>query len=258
MPEITARRCIFCGSTELDEEHVWPQWVARLLPDDLDVTTTRTQSDVHTGSTAAIGPAWGGPPLDMTVRRTCKTCNSGWMSDLENAAKPHLTPLIFGQQTFLDADAQRIAATWALVRVFVAEFTHPREIAVPAIHRQWVYERRAPPTAGIYVWLAGYAGQRWAGYYRHHPLSAFEGTKRPDGPEHVNGYGVTFGVYKLIFQVFGSTVAPLGGDMQQGGALGHSTYRIWPAASPCLLPVGVPLGDETLEMFADVFRRSAQ
>lgn len=115
-----------------------------------------------------------------------------------------------------------------------------------------------PPRHGVFIWLAGYAGADSAGFYRRAPLATH---KDKDGrgfrPERINAYGVTFGIYKLIFQVFGATTAPRGSNLQQGGDLGRRTARIWPACKGEMeLPAGAPLTPGQLDFFANVFARA--
>src|SRR6185437_1891087 len=84
MPE-----CAFCDHTgKLTAEHITSQWLR----------------DLFTGP----GKAWFGTtegetrqfdmgPLDFKAKVVCKECNSGWMSDIERAAKHLLSPMITGQ-----------------------------------------------------------------------------------------------------------------------------------------------------------------
>ena len=55
------------------------------------------------------------------------TCNNGWMSRIENATKELLIPVVEGQATNLDRDAQRRVATWAVKTAMLVEHTLPPE-----------------------------------------------------------------------------------------------------------------------------------
>jgi hypothetical protein len=255
------RRCVFCGSEALTQEHVWPAWISNVLPAGLSYRISRTQTDPRTEETRQLGRDWSGDALDLKVKRVCGGCNSGWMSQLEEAAKPLLTPLILGEPVTTTADERRLLATWALLRVIMAEYTDPRQVAVPEAHRRWIFKERRPPRHGVYLWVAGYSGDDSAGLYRHAPIATHKDKwGRGFRPERVNAYGVTFGIYKVIFQVFGATTAPRGGgDLQQGGDLAASTSRIWPPTrGAAMLPVGKPLSPSQLDSFANVFARAVQ
>ena len=82
------RVCVFCGGTPVTLEHVWPRWVAAILADGGPVQVERGVDDE---------PAtWQQVSLEVTIRRVCAICNNGWLSELEQAAKPRLEPLILG------------------------------------------------------------------------------------------------------------------------------------------------------------------
>jgi hypothetical protein len=180
------------------------------------------------------------------------------MSELENHAKPHLKPLILGERVPLDRKAREIVATWAFLKSLMAQYTHPTQAPAPSAHYRWLYKERRPPRHGVYIWLAGYLGDRWGGFYRHVPLSTL---KRPAGPDnradHLNAYGVTFAVYKLVFQVFGATTERHGANLQHIGPLGMTTTRIWPNRGEGTVLVPQPLGfdDTGLEDFSMIFVR---
>jgi hypothetical protein len=48
--------------------------------------------------------------LTQTVGDVCRQCNSGWLSELEAAVKPLLTPMIRGDRQTLGPEDQRIVA----------------------------------------------------------------------------------------------------------------------------------------------------
>jgi hypothetical protein len=105
--------CFFCGPTEeiITEEHIWPQWVSRLLHgrygadhfvnirSDESSTTARRQSNL----------------IDYTSTTVCKPCNSEWLSAFENdVVLPVVTPMIGGDgPVLLDANVQSVIAAWA-------------------------------------------------------------------------------------------------------------------------------------------------
>lgn len=53
--------------------------------------------------------------MDVRVRRFCVPCNTGWMSSLEGAVQPILTPMILGQRLplALSISDQETLAQWA-------------------------------------------------------------------------------------------------------------------------------------------------
>src|SRR5207253_432204 len=74
--------CFFCSATEnpLTEEHVWPQWVSRLLFGKYNsnhFVNIRSTGDNTTG-------LWKSRNIDVTTKTVCDKCNNVWLSSFEN------------------------------------------------------------------------------------------------------------------------------------------------------------------------------
>jgi hypothetical protein len=54
------------------------------------------------------------PGAEITSKHFCKACNSGWMSVLEEQAKPIITPLLAALAVQLDASDQHVLARWSI------------------------------------------------------------------------------------------------------------------------------------------------
>src|SRR5580704_5439600 len=95
--------CAFCGSDKRPRgrEHVFADWLNSIGLD-------ADQVEVHTGWLNRVARRWTTEGFTATVRAVCDDCNHGWLSQLEGAAKPVLTPLILGQPRELSADDQRL------------------------------------------------------------------------------------------------------------------------------------------------------
>src|SRR5688500_17968189 len=84
--------CVFCNQEPdtWSEEHAIPRWL-------LDYFGITAQDQTFQGYAMS-----GGEVIKQRIfatrrlveGRVCTTCNNGWMSDLENRAKPTLIPLI--------------------------------------------------------------------------------------------------------------------------------------------------------------------
>jgi hypothetical protein len=86
--------CAFCPSTvKLTGEHVWSNWINKLLLPDGKITFRRVDfngSEIN---------RWPAQELNMKMKVVCKLCNEGWMSRAENNfAKPAMTDLILGNR----------------------------------------------------------------------------------------------------------------------------------------------------------------
>jgi hypothetical protein len=89
------RVCIFCDRTDLNREHVWPDWISRFLFAErkkgrLTATAMLGRVPVH---------SWPTPDLNHKAKIVCPGCNHGWMGDVENACQALLNPMIVGHET---------------------------------------------------------------------------------------------------------------------------------------------------------------
>lgn len=141
--------CIFCGRFgDKSREHFYPNWVASHV--------TYKQPVHHTLTTVT---AMGFAPAQVTheVRReghlvtrklrvVCRTCNNGWMSQLEESAKPILLRGFSGQPFCLSQDEQDVLSRWACLKAIVAENSEPELATTPAEDRRVFFETQAPPS----------------------------------------------------------------------------------------------------------------
>lgn len=204
-----AKRCVFCGGQANSREHVFPAWISKILPGSGNLTHTR--SGEH-------GSAWTtSGDLDFKVKQVCRTCNNGWLSDLETRTKELLSPLVLGQRTrSLTVPEQKKLAVWAYKTAIVLALMPPSEERfVPLEHYREFRETQTPPD-DTWIWLAGLApnsghGEFRAGWSQPEPLDY----STPDGrPKDRHGYRLSFSVVSLVFQVvwdaYGARLARIG------------------------------------------------
>ncbi|HJX61263.1 MAG TPA: hypothetical protein VJ578_01720, partial [Dehalococcoidia bacterium] len=105
------RACIFCGGKPLTREHLVPQWVTGVLKNDKRGFPRPVMIQRTTGS--GRSHEWsGGDDIDATAKCVCRQCNSGWMANLEENARPLLEKMMSGRVVRLDADRQSLVAKW--------------------------------------------------------------------------------------------------------------------------------------------------
>src|ERR1700730_10701224 len=80
--------CIFCGSNDkLTNEHVYGEWLKAYVP---RMRNKHEFQYVKSGSPGvheyADKKIRAGDPVSSQVRVVCSSCNSGWMSGLQNRA----------------------------------------------------------------------------------------------------------------------------------------------------------------------------
>ncbi len=121
--------CGFCGQRgKIDNEHVWADWISRALaPMKMRIEFGRNEK-VRT---------WTGDAINMTVRAFCQSCNSGWMSELEAATKPTLSPMLKGVPKVLGTTDERLSDAAAqcayLVGALYREAEGPQRLRSPSV-----------------------------------------------------------------------------------------------------------------------------
>ncbi len=164
--------CIFCQGTGLSREHIWPQWASKYIPASDSGSHVR-----HTIVSSAANPwipeshekqNFQGDVKTVKIRVVCrKHCNNGWMSRLESAVKPILTPMLLDESIVLSPDDQRTLAAWITMKLMVAEFTRPTDVVTRLDQRTSLMRSLIPPS-GWTIWIGRRQARKWrSGYWRH-------------------------------------------------------------------------------------------
>jgi hypothetical protein len=169
-------------------------------------------------------------PFAQRVRHVCTGCNVGWMSSLEEEAKPVLTPMIQGRGKELHAGDQRQVATWAFKTAAMFDLVGIKGGGFPREHLRWLFDHRDQPNPlppYMHVWLAACRDGEAVPVFKQHGLRLEgEGIQLAVGER--NGYSATFTVGHLALQVFGATV-PEGVLVTNAGQFAAVTaVQIWP------------------------------
>lgn len=104
--------CLACGTTSspASREHVFSRWLLTEFGPDISMALYKRLDDgAREQRRAEI-------KLDsFKLKKICKCCNNGWMSKLEESAKPLILGVIRGVREFgsLSEDERRILARWA-------------------------------------------------------------------------------------------------------------------------------------------------
>jgi hypothetical protein len=195
----SARRCVFCGGTSsLTREHVLPNWLSQI---GLDLTP----SVHHSGPLNHVPRQWSSKPFTTTVKMVCVTCNGGWLSALENAARPVLAPLIRGGSRRLPDDDQALVAAWTCKTALVSQLLSSEEArrggqGLPSSEYVALYEQRElmEPLPFSQYWIGSYAGDRGASIW----VTPFvvEVTDAGSPPDIPTGYAMTLVLGSLLVQ----------------------------------------------------------
>lgn len=169
--------CIFCGATPTTQEHIVSRWCYEVVSEDprgvpAKGVTTRSNSK-------GVLQKWTSAKPEFIANCVCGRCNNGWMSDIEDAAKPALAGMIRGQAIVLDRPMQDRVATWLGLKAIVNQYGQSPPQPVRKDWLEHLFERRRPPN----TWqmrLSRYDGDRpvrmasgEGTYYAKHTLSPF-------------------------------------------------------------------------------------
>jgi hypothetical protein len=149
-PRLVSNPCRFCGVTnrQITKEHVWPDWLRDYLPPVSEL------HDIERYSPGTKRQRLPQPFLRTTVRAFCDGCNSGWMADIEAAAKPIVDPMVVWPGDGFDADAQQIVANWVALKGLVAAVTSNLKQEIPNSHYRHVHNFQGAPPDTMRVWVS--------------------------------------------------------------------------------------------------------
>jgi hypothetical protein len=169
----------------------------------------------------------------VRVLRVCKSCNTGWMSDLETAMEPVLSPWLKGVTSALGLDEQRRVATWTVKTAMMLQFTRQGVKPVPPAHFAQLFARKTSPPDNTYVFIGTEPDTVYL------PRAWLHMGTRPIGHVDMRGLAPRSSVYlayeaTIIVQHLVLTVIGYDGPSVQLGrhlTLGRHTFRIWPPVS---------------------------
>ncbi len=112
---------MFCGRNDIKitKEHVFPDWLNQLFDSSIKGINESVTLD------GRVVYRYESKLFSRTINDVCETCNSGWMSNLENEVKPILTKMLRSKNIVLDKVKQRRLATWAYKTMLVMNYQNP-------------------------------------------------------------------------------------------------------------------------------------
>jgi hypothetical protein len=145
-----------------------------------------------------------GDALDFSVEVVCSVCNSGWMSRIQERAKPYLIPLFQGRPATLTEECPTAVSSWIATAAMTGEHSAGGRsfVGVSQAERASLMQRGLPPP-GWRVWIGHIESAPTQMRWIHSafpildvdelPPEVSEEDKRP------NGQTTSFVVGKLFF-----------------------------------------------------------
>lgn len=255
------RFCIFCGRSGLSREHIWSEWTYQYAPKEPNVTHIKYAEVSTPGNASRREKSYQGDVNTIKLRVVCERhCNNGWMSALEQRAKPLLIPLLRGEPAVLSKNTQSVLAAWAATKVMVCEHYDPDSITSTQEDRNFLMTNQTPPTFWR-IWFANQTGgPEWRSAYSRY---AAELGPVPNGePSPVMGkipkntQAVTLGIGKLLIHAIACSLPNVVFDLPDSYT--RYLHRIWPYQGDFFWPPQPALQAREAEFIARSMRRYAQ
>jgi hypothetical protein len=262
--------CAFCARRDspLHKEDVLAKWFAAELPGGRTTSLIVRSGRRNQPPTRTHGARGH---FALVHRQACQRCNNGWMSALEGAVKPILTPMIRGEVATLDVPAQRVIATWLVKTAMNYELVQQRTVNYfTADERRTMAHTQTTPDISA-VFLARYLGTHHATHADTpltfyvtdgpgHESSGQQAAERASGLRH-EGYTFTVAVRELCLQLL--MVRPhrdRGANfrVQVRGEWSAASIEIWPGRNAAVSwPPENVLDDQGRAAFEERWRSTA-
>ena len=191
-----SEQCAFCPNTaDITGEHIWSDWINRIVP----TGRFRFTWDSHTETPRTYLTAL----LNSKLPVVCRTCNNGWMSNLEEKhAKPAMADLIVSDKTvLLGPERLKSIANFAFKSAVIADHARVPDPILEArppfftTQARYAFRRSLAIPGAVQMWLAAFEESRY-GIFRaiYYPSPA-------DVEPGFEIFVLTFGAGFLLFQV---------------------------------------------------------
>jgi hypothetical protein len=255
------KNCIFCDSRQLTREHLWSEWTYKFFPKRRDGRHKRIlfKTAPHDRKLWSVeqNAHRQGDTSSIRVRCVCQRCNNGWMSQLEELAKPALEKLITGSPIVLSDEQQEHVSAWIALKIMVSEYGSFEGPITTQPERSFLMLRRKAPVHWQ-VWISMHQAHGWrSGYRRGCATLAFVPRGETPSAEQSrntrNTQFVLFGIGKLLFTVFSSRT---GAQISFPSHLSTMIRPIAPSVGSVIWPPLAILHDTVIDYgLAEVFNR---
>ncbi len=221
MSSAAARSCVFCDGQPVNREHLWPNWVTDVLPDDAEIECS------HSWQRGVSAPAeFVKRPFQLTVRAVCEVCNGGWMSDIEGAAKQIVSGMIQGRGRELHRQGQTTIAVWSVLKAMMFACTAPEQPLRKELFRQLLADPSQPPP-NVHVWIARAEASLLA-FWSARGLALDTNEPVPAAADHPHFYLSTISVNHLVVRVLFNNEPGDDHTLIHGPAIASALAPIWP------------------------------
>ncbi len=167
---VPANTCIYCGRRGVSKEHVIPAWLGKYVSQ--NEPTNSLGYKLYGFGSRVIDEDHLERPGDghtVKVRRVCESCNNGWMSQLQERAKPLILDMLSGAPLALHKRFQTNLAAWSAMTFMAGDFRRAVSAAISQEDRNYLMKvGRAPKNWRI--WVGRYEREQAALLFAHNAL----------------------------------------------------------------------------------------
>jgi hypothetical protein len=144
------KECAFCPADARDGEHVWSAWIGNLF--------NSTGYNFHRFDMSMGGMRnWRTPTLDEKTKVVCKTCNNGWMSELEEKSRIAFSGMIRdGAEVCLLSRGIALLAAFAFKCAVIADHADNRGGPFFSRFDRYQFRKSLQVPKGVRMWVAAF------------------------------------------------------------------------------------------------------
>jgi hypothetical protein len=229
------RQCIYCGNHgKMTKEHFYGEWLKKIVSPGrskrtVHIVSTETENGVVLGKGKLHRP---GPPYASQLRVVCEECNNGWLSKIQEIAKPLLIPLIRGDTSRMTADCLLPLAAYATMVTMTIQFADPQTLVHTSEQRLAFMNSKKPPNNWL-IFCGMCPNPRIAGAWWHRAGHAKDNA---DSNEASSALGLKNNAHTTIFFLGNLFFYTISGPTKFVPQASHFTdylpiCQLWPAFS---------------------------
>ena len=128
-------KCVFCNSQgSLTKEHIFPDWLAQYFPKSHGFTDHLTKSPSRGIVKGRLNRP--GAVHSKKLRVVCAECNNGWMSRMQEDAKPYLLRMAQRESLDFSKKERDVILKWIVMFCMVLEFADEDSKVIYQKHRE--------------------------------------------------------------------------------------------------------------------------
>lgn len=152
-------QCVFCKKKSPSAEHIFPQWLGKILSYPTSSSTfarTLTTATHDKFKRTVIPKNTSNHASGQTTKKVCIECNNQWLSQIESTVQPVFSRIIRSEKTVINKKDQENLAKWAFLLAIKWDLMEQAISGYQPFFYSNFYEGRSPPS-NTRIWI-GFSG----------------------------------------------------------------------------------------------------